>query len=182
MFADSVDSNHQLIENCRNGIGSAQAELFRRYSKSMYHVSWRIVQNREDAEDILQDSFIDAFQKINSFRGEATFGAWMKRIVINKSINFVKKKRPVEIEVFEEIIADDTTENNEQDTNPDFSVEQVKLALSKLSEGYRIIFTLYMFEDFSHKQIAEQLGITESTSKSQLNRAKKRLSELLMSN
>lgn len=181
MTPDQLIYTDPLIESCRQGNRSAQSELFQRYNKSMFHVALRIVQNREDAEDLLHDSFIDAFQKMSTFRGDATFGAWIKRIVINKSINFVKKKKLVEVELFDEIIEDENEDEQSTDDFP-FSVEEVKQAMKKLSEGYRIVFSLYLFEDYSHKQIADQLGITESTSKSQLNRAKKRLIELMTQN
>lgn len=168
-----------LIDACRTGNRSAQSEVFRKYNRSMYNVSLRIVQNREDAEDLLQESFIDAFEKIKTFRGDATFGAWLKRIVVNKSINYIKKKKLNEVELFEEQIELTETENEEINEPDEYTVDEIKTAMKKLSEGYRIVFSLYMFEDYSHKEIADQLGITESTSKSQLNRAKKRLVELI---
>lgn len=178
MVSEVKDIHAALIAKCRNGNRFAQSEIYRLYAKAMFHVSWRIVQNREDAEDILQESFVDAFGKIQAFRGDSTFGAWLKRIVINKSINFVNKKKLVTTELQETIQLID--EEQPETAPPDVSVEEIKRAMNNLSDGYRIIFSLYMFEDYSHKQIADTLGITESTSKSQLNRAKKRLAELLM--
>ena len=82
-----------LIERSRNGDSSAQTELYQLYSKAMYNIAHRIANNQEDAEDILQDAFVSAFRNLNSFRGDSSFGAWLKKIVVNKSINFIKKKR-----------------------------------------------------------------------------------------
>lgn len=168
-----------LIERCRRGERSAQAEVYRLYSKAMFNLSMRILQHREEAEDVLQESFLDAFLRIQTYRGESTFGAWLKRIVVNRSINQAKRKKLV----FADLSASAENIMQEEETEmqmPECSVEEVRTAVNTLPDGFRIVFTLYMFEDWSHKQIADELGISESTSKSQLNRAKKKLSELLM--
>lgn len=160
---------------------SAQSEIYRLYCGAMYNVSYRILQNREEAEDALQEAFVDAFTGMTKFRGESTFGAWLKRIVVNRSINQLKKKKMI----FSDLSADagqiaDDSEVPSETSMPDCTVEDVRMAVKQLPEGFRIVFSLYMFEDWSHKQIAEELGITESTSKSQLNRARKRIAELIM--
>jgi RNA polymerase sigma factor (sigma-70 family) len=144
----------------------------------MFNVALRIIQKREEAEDILQDCFVDMFNKLDSWRGESSFGSWFKRIVVNRSINSVKRKK---MDFVDELKAGNMAyeEDDQEEKEIPFTVEQVKLAMKKLSDGYRIVFSLYLFEDYSHKQIAEELDITESTSKSQLNRAKKRMIELL---
>ncbi len=178
---ESIHIHSQLVARSRKGERRAQGELYGLYSKAMYNVSVRILNSREEAEDVLQESFIKAFQNLNSFREEANFGSWLKRIVINTSLNRVKKKKLHFIE-----LKDDKTEGSieedvpDADGPPDFTVEEIKVAVSRLADGFRSIFTLYMFEDWSHKQIAEELGISVSTSKSQLNRAKKRVGEELM--
>lgn len=145
----------------------------------MYNICLRIVQNREEAEDVLQECFIDIFNKLSSWRGEASFGSWVKRIVVNRSINHIKRKKMTLVDEsnLRNISEEEDVENDEEELP--YSVEQVKRALKQLPEGYRLVFTLYLFEDFSHKEIAEQLNITESTSKSQLNRAKKKMIEIL---
>lgn len=147
----------------------------------MFNVCCRIIQNREEAEDVLQKCFIDIFNKLSTWRGEASFGSWVKRIVVNRSINHVKRKKMITVD---DTVLINVSEEEEVEDNSDeipYTVEQVKNALKKLSEGYRLVFTLYLFEDYSHKEIAEQLNITESTSKSQLNRAKKKMKEILES-
>jgi RNA polymerase sigma factor (sigma-70 family) len=174
-------SNHthiKIIEACKKGNRQAQYELYQLYSKPMYNVALRIVQKRDDAEDVLQECFIDMFNKLDSWRGESSFGIWFKRIVVNRSINYIKKKK---LNLVDEIKAVNISEDEKEDDLEEitYSVEQVKAAMNELPDGYRIVFSLYNFEDYSHKQIAEELSITESTSKSQLNRAKNRMRELL---
>jgi RNA polymerase sigma-70 factor (ECF subfamily) len=146
----------------------------------MFHVSLRIVNNREEAEDILQESFVNAFQHLDSFRQDSTFGSWMKRIVVNKSLNSLKKKKLSFVEVNDDIHGEVEIEEENEDATPELNVNDVKRAVKGLPDGYRSVFSLYMFEKWSHKEIANEMGISESTSKSQLNRAKKKVKALLM--
>ncbi len=141
----------------------------------MFNICYRITNDHSDAEDVLQEAFVSAFRNLSSYQGEATFGAWLKRIVINKSINFLKKKR-VDLEEL-------TPENEvieEEDTKQDeCTVQKVKEAIEQLPDGYRVVFSLYMLEGYDHGEISHILGITESTSKSQYNRAKNKIRLLL---
>lgn len=132
----------------------------------MFNICIRMVVNKSDAEDILQESFISAFNKIDSFREESTFGAWLKRIVINKSLNHIRKQKWS----FESI--DIKTIADEKDEILDISPEKIHQSIKKLPEKARIVLNLYLVEDYKHKEIAEMLGISESTSKSQYVRAK----------
>jgi RNA polymerase sigma factor (sigma-70 family) len=146
----------------------------------MYNVGYRITGNREDADDVLQEAFISAFKNLDNYRGDATFGAWLKRIVVNKSINVLKKRK------HEFLPADDEWDvAEEEETAGDYkdglTVDRVKKAIEGLPDGYRSVLSLYLLEGYDHQEIAEILGITESTSKSQLNRAKGKLREILMS-
>jgi RNA polymerase sigma factor (sigma-70 family) len=141
----------------------------------MFSACLRIINHREDAEDVLQESFIAAFNGLNNFKLESSFGTWLKTIVINKSINFVKKKKIAFTSLSD--LMDYEEEVNFETTS--LSVAQIKEALKELSDGYRIVFSLYLFENMSHKEIAAHLDISEGTSKSQFNRAKKRLKEKL---
>lgn len=168
----------ELIEACKKGSRQAQYELYKHYAKPMFNVALRIIRKRDEAEDVLQECFIDMFNKLDSFRGESSFGSWFKRIVVNRSINSVKRKKLVMVDESKagKIVVD---ENEEMGEEIPYTVEQVKSAMEHLSDGYRIVFSLYIFEDYSHKEIAEELEITESTSKSQLNRAKNKLKEIL---
>lgn len=173
MTRDYTDINNVLVDRCRKGDKKAQYELYRAYSKGMYNVCIRIVKHEHEAEDILQEAFVEAFHKIQDFRGESTFGAWLKRIVINRSINYLKKKKLV---LFEHIPDAAENESNE-DANTDWNVAPVYKAISNLPDGYRIVLSLYLLEGYDHSEIAQILNITESTSKSQYNRAKARIRE-----
>jgi len=168
-----------IIEACKNGNRQAQYELYQLYSKPMFNVALRIVQKRDEAEDVLQDCFIDMFNKLDSWRGDSSFGSWFKRIVVNRSINSIKKKKLDLVDELKAIHIGDEEESEIEEIP--YTVDQVKTAMRELPDGYRIVFSLYIFEDYSHKQIAEELNITESTSKSQLNRAKNRMKDLLNS-
>lgn len=171
-----LNIHQKLIDRCKKGDRRAQAEIYKLYAKPLYNVAYRILNTREEAEDVLQESFVKVFQNMGTYRGEATFGAWMKRIVMNGSLNRIKKKKVAFVEVKEEI----ASEEEEEDDEEPFTIQQVREAVRQLPDGFRVVFTLYMFEDRSHKEIAEELGISTSTSKSQLNRAKKKIQNYLM--
>lgn len=143
----------------------------------MFNICYRITNDRDDAEDVLQESFVSAFKNLSSYNGTASFGAWLKRIVINNSLNFIKKNK-VEVVPIED---HDRYEIADAEQEYEFlhSVEDVKKAIELLPDGYRLVFSLYLLEGYDHREIAEILGITESTSKSQYNRSKKKLREIL---
>lgn len=144
------------------------------YSKAMFSICMRLLNNREEAEDVLQESFISAFKNIEQYSGEATFGSWLKRIVINKSLDAISKRKLNFVSVDEVDVAEEYDE-----PEASYSIEAVKEAVQRLPDGYRIILTLFLFENCSHKTIAEKLSISEGTSKSQYHRARKKLQELL---
>ena len=143
----------------------------------MYNISFRITRREEDAEDALQEAFISAFRNLASYRADATFGAWLKRIVVNKSINVLKKRK------HEWMPEDEQWDVAEEETQVDYreelTVSRVKKAIEELPDGYRTVLSLYLLEGYDHQEIAEIMGISESTSKSQLNRAKGKLREKL---
>lgn len=145
----------------------------------MYNICLRMLNDQKDAEDLLQQSFIDVFTKLDSFRFESSIGAWIKRIVVNNCINFLKKRR-LNIQSLEDERVVGFAENPDNDVHDNqLSVQEVKKALAQLPDGYRVVFTLYMFEGYDHKEIADILNITEATSKSQYSRAKQKLREML---
>jgi RNA polymerase sigma factor (sigma-70 family) len=163
-----------LIEECRQGKSKAQFRLYNQYAKAMYNLAYRMLNNREDAEDILQDTFTECFRNLNTFRFESTFGAWLKRILINKCVNYIRKKK-INLAFYDELPTDmvDDEDNTEYDT------EKIFKSIERLPDGYRIILTLYLLEGYDHSEISQILGISESTSKSQYSRARKKLRNLL---
>jgi RNA polymerase sigma factor (sigma-70 family) len=173
-----LNMHDDLIARCKAGDRDAHYSLYKRYSKAMYNVGYRITRSDAEAEDVLQEAFINAFRNLDSYRGDATFGAWLKRIVVNKAINARNKKK-------HEAIPDDERWDVPEDeqptdyTNDELTVERIKHAIEQLPDGYRSVVSLYLLEGYDHQEIAEILGIAESTSKSQLNRAKNKLREML---
>ncbi len=164
-----------LVAECKRSNRLAQKKVFDLYSASVYSSALRITGNTMDAQDITQEAFIDAFNKIDSFTGSGNFVGWLKRIAINKSLNFVKRHRMYTSDLNENINEED--DNNYEE--PEYTIEMVNQAVQQLSDGYRMVFNLFAFEGYSHREIADQLGITESTSKSQYNRAKARIRQLV---
>jgi RNA polymerase sigma-70 factor (ECF subfamily) len=172
------DIHRELIDLSKAGSRKAQYQLYQLYSKAMFNISMRMMPSQEEAEDVLQEAFTEAFLKLDSFRHESSFGAWLKRIVINRCINAIKKKK-LELEYSDDIGQwDEAEENNSSDIDEkQMTVQAIHEAVKELPEGYRVIFTLYMFEGYDHGEIAQILNITESTSKSQYLRAKKKIKE-----
>jgi RNA polymerase sigma-70 factor (ECF subfamily) len=165
-----------LIKACINGDRSAQYALYKQYSKAMYNICYRITNNPDDAEDVLQEAFLSAFKNLRSFKGESSFGAWLKKIVVNSSINHVKKNRILYTQLNGHDIEPETEIN---DNELILEIDRIKEALQQLPDGFRTVLSLYLFEGYDHREIAAILDISESTSKSQYNRAKKRLKEIL---
>jgi RNA polymerase sigma factor (sigma-70 family) len=163
-----------LIEDCRKGNGRAQSKLYHQYERAMYNLAYRILNNREDAEDILQETFVDCFRNISSFRFESTFGAWLKKILINKCINHIKRKK-IDLTLCENLPGDVA----EEEEDVVYDTGRIFKGIEMLPDGYRIILTLYLLEGYDHTEISQILGITESTSKSQYSRAKEKLRILL---
>ncbi|MEZ5058041.1 MAG: RNA polymerase sigma factor [Saprospiraceae bacterium] len=177
---DYGDTHKEIIEACKRGDRNAQFTLYRLYSKAMYNVCLRMVRNEADAEDLLQYSFIDVFTKLESFRQESSVGAWIKRIVINNCINWLKKRR-LQFSQLDERFHDleDYGQSAPNEDNIQMTVEAINKAVYKLPDGYRVVFSLYALEGYDHEEIGEILGISTSTSKSQYSRAKRKLVDLL---
>jgi RNA polymerase sigma-70 factor (ECF subfamily) len=172
-----TDIHQQLIEDCRRGSRKAQTQLYRLYYKAMFNTSLRIVNRREVAEDIMQESFMKAFMKIRQFRGDVSFGAWLKKIVINGSVDYLRQYHPAfeKITDFENKLAGDET----PEIDNDITISDIRKEIEKLADGYRIVLSLYLLEGYDHDEIAGILNISPSTSRSQLARAKKVLAQNL---
>ncbi len=172
-----TDIHSKTVQKAQSGNKKAIRELYQAYAKAMFNICYRMTNNIADAEDILQEAFCEAFSNINNFRFESTFGAWLKRIVVNRCINELKKKK-LEFVYSNE---DNNYETNDNDNDDDilFQIEKIKNAMHLLPEGYRVIFSLYLIEGYDHSEISNILGISESTSKSQFARAKKKLIQII---
>jgi len=168
---------HQdLIDGCKTGDQKAQFQIYKLYYKAMYNTSLRIVNDSMEAEDIMQESFLSAFEKIDTYSGTVSFGAWLKKIVVNRSLDALSRKKAIFEDIDSHIgIRDDSGDEAARNEEIDVKVEEVKEAIDRLPDGYRIILSLYLLEGYDHDEIAEILGINSSTSRSQLSRAKQKL-------
>ena len=174
---EAFDLRKDLIDACRRNERWAQNRLYQDYADAMYNVAFRMVQNEDDARDILQNSFIDVFRSIRKFKNQVTPGSWIKRIVINNSINHLKKKK---LE-FTDLSNVEPVENK-RDEKESFDIRKIRSAIKRLPDGYRTVLTLYLIEGYDHLEISQILGISVATSKSQFSRAKAKLRELLSNN
>lgn len=174
------DIHRDVIELCKQGDGRAQYKLYSLYSKAMYNICYRMTNQVEEAEDVLQEAFTYAFRRLDSFRYESSFGAWLKRIVVNTCINHLKKRRVELVLTEDDYVYDVPPEDEPVDYGSiQMEVDKVIDAMNQLSDGYRIVFSLYLLEGYDHREIAEIMNISESTSKSQFLRAKKKIKEIL---
>jgi RNA polymerase sigma-70 factor (ECF subfamily) len=175
--AKNVLSDAQLVKNCVNGKMDSQELLYRRFSSRMFGICLRYAKNRMEAEDIMQEGFIKVFQNLKNFRNAGSLEGWVRRIIVNTAINYYKKN----LKYLQTLDIDDciNNENISVESNDNISMKTLLNLIQKLPEGYRMVFNLYVMEGYSHKEIAETLGISENTSKSQLSRARKVLQEKL---
>ena len=174
----SSKTEDKLLEACRRGDRKAQYELYEKYAPLMFSVCRRYVMQLQEAEDILVCGFTKIFQKLDQFKGQGSFEGWVRRIIINEALGFIRRNKSMYLEV----------EIDKADREPDFQkmsdqleVEVLEKMIDRLPMGYKTVFNLYAIEGFSHKEIAEKLGISENTSKSQLSRARTHLQQLLLS-
>jgi RNA polymerase sigma factor (sigma-70 family) len=175
------DIHRQLVEDCKAGNRKAYNDLYNSYAKAMYNICYRMMNDTEEARDMLQEGFVDAFRRLETFRFESAFGAWLKKIVINKCINTLEKRRITWAdEEVTDSFADMATEDQIDEEELQMSVERVKKAMNRLPEGARVIFSLYLLEGYDHTEISEILHISESTSKTQFMRARQMVKEIML--
>ncbi len=174
-----IEVNNHLIEGCRKNKRSAQIRIYELYYKAMYNTSLRIVQNREEAEDIMQEAFLDAFKKIQLYKGTGSFGSWLKRIVVNKSIDHLRAKKDT-LSLEEEIIAaedvEDTAHEDEAFLNNTFTrLEDIRTAIDNLADHHKTVISLHLLEGYDHQEIAQILKISYNNARARYFRAKKEL-------
>lgn len=157
----------ELVSRCINQERQAQKELYEKYKNTLFVLCFKYCNDKTEAEDILHDVFIEIFSKIKNFKGNGSFEGWMKRIAINTTIDFFKKKS--KIKFVDELIINDTPD---EDFEESISMQTLLKFIQELPPQYRLVFNLYVLDEFSHKEIAEKFNISESTSKSNLHRAR----------
>jgi len=167
---------HQdIIDQCREGNEKAQFQLYKLYYKGMFSICLRMINDEMEAEDVMQEAFLSAFKKINTYKGEVSFGAWLKKIVINRSLDHLKKKKVK----FQEINERTTEIEDYQMETKEVNLHAIKNAIQNLPDGYRVILSLYLIEGYDHEEISQILGISNSNSRTQFLRSKNKLRELL---
>lgn len=170
----------EIIEKCKQNNRLAQMQLYNQYCNGMYIVANRFVKNTAEAEDVVQEAFIKAFSKLHQYKAEVTFGAWLKRIVINKSIDFLKSKKQhlVALEdVHLKVV--DTPNDDKWLVDDAITISEVKSAINTLSDKYKYVVMLYLIEGYDHQEISEILNISQVASRTQLSRGKQKLQDLL---
>ena len=167
---------HQdAIERCRKGDTKAQFELYKLYYKPMYNICLRMLGNEMQDEDVMQEAFLKALTRIDTYEGKVSFGAWLKKIVINRSLDHLKKRK-VKFEELNEKIPEEECFSL---SISEIQAEQLKKAIMKLPDGYRVVLSLYLLEGYDHEEIAEILGISNVSSRSQYMRAKQKLRQMV---
>lgn len=169
----------ELIKGCLKRDRNAQQQLYDLYSSKMYALCYRYVRHAMEAEDVLVMAFTKIFDRIEQFKGEGSFEGWMRRVMVNEALTHLRKSRAMYVE----------TELEQADREPDYDrlsdhleAEDLQKMIQELPPGYRLVFNMYAIDGYSHKEIAEQLGISENTSKSQLSRARTYLQKILLEN
>lgn len=175
----------ELLVACKKGSSTAQFEIYKLYYKAMFNTALRILQNSYDAEDVMQEAFLNAFTKLDSYKGEVPFGAWLKRIVINKSLTEIKKKnklQEVNLEVVDrKLESDDGREEEEAKIDyVNLKVREVSEAMSMLKESYRTVLNLSLIEGYDNEEVASILGMSHENCRTTISRAKSRLRKIMI--
>jgi RNA polymerase sigma-70 factor (ECF subfamily) len=168
---------NQLIELCKNGDNKAQFTIYKNYYKAMYNTAFRIVNDSFEAEDVMQESFLSAFTKLNSFSGQVTFGAWLKKIVINNSITTIRKNNKFETIPIEKVVIKEALEDFSDDCKP--NVTEILEKLSQLKNNYKVALTLNLIEGYDCEEIAQIMDISYENTRTTISRAKNKLRQLL---
>ncbi len=172
----AVTKETYLIQDCISGNRKSQKELYDMFSSKMFGICLKYAKNQMDAEDILQEGFVKLFNNLSKFRGEGSFEGWVRRIFVNSAIEHLRRKN-LNTTVSEGL--ENSVKDKQKSALDNLYEKDLMITTSTLSDGYRTVFNLYAIEGYSHKEIAQQLGITESTSKSQFSRAKAILRNIL---
>ncbi len=167
----------ELINGCKARNRDAQRSLYDQYSYKMYALCYRYVKDSMEAEDVLVTAFTKIFERIDQFKGEGSFEGWIRRVIVNEALTYLRRNRSMYLET--DLEAADR-EPDYQNISDHLEAEELMQMIQELPSGYRIVFNMYAIDGYSHKEIADQLGISENTSKSQLSRARTYLQKMLI--
>ncbi len=169
------NTDQRLVKQCLKGDAKAQREVYERYAAQMLSVCKRYLRSVEDAEEVLSNTFIKVFKKIDQYSGEGALGAWIRRIAVNEALNFMRYQK----NLFVEMDTENHVEHSHSSFLEELNAEHLLLLIEELPVGYRTVFNLYAIEGYTHKEIGEMLNISDNTSKSQLSKARKQLQNRL---
>ena len=174
-----------LLKSCMQGKQSAQLEIYNRYYRAMYNTANRIVKDSAEAEDVMQESFLSAFTKLDSFKGDVTFGAWLKRIVINNSIYHYKKQqknRTVDLDDVMYKVEDNDGVASDHNGYTELKAQKVMETMKSLKDNYRVSLTLHLIEGYDYEEISEIMNISYANCRTTISRAKESLRKKLTVN
>ena len=174
-----------LLVQCKKGDQRAQIEIYNKYYKAMYNTALRIVKHTAEAEDIMQESFLSAFTKLDSFKGDVTFGAWLKRIVINNSIYHYRKQQKTKTADLNEVLY--KVEDNDEGTFDHYGYTELKAqkvmeTMKSLKDSYRVSLTLHLIEGYDYEEISQIMDISYANCRTTVSRAKESLRKKLAVN
>ncbi|MDD4603839.1 MAG: RNA polymerase sigma factor [Bacteroidales bacterium] len=178
MESTVINIHQDLIDACRRGDRTAQYKIYKLYYKAMYNTCLRIVNDTGEAEDIMQESFLEAFRQLPNYTAEGTFGSWLKRIVVNRSLDFLRKTK-FTLSIEEEQLDFPETDEPNREEEMILRVNEVKSAMLQLPDNYRIILSLFLFEGYDHEEISQILNISNQLSRTRYSRARQKLLEIL---
>lgn len=171
-------TDDELIEKCLKGDQRAQRALFDKFSRKMMSVCMRYIGDREHAEDVLQDGFVKVFTHLASFKREGSFEGWIRRTMVNTSLDYLRKQKNLAIDA--DISEAEFLAGEDEKVLSKMRVEQLMELISDMPPGYRTVFNMYAIEGYSHQEIAKELGVTESTSKTQFRKARTYLMSVIV--
>ena len=179
LSTDTLNIHEELIDGCRVNNRKSQLQVYNLYYKAMYNTAYRIIGESAGAEDVMQESFLSAFQKIGEYKGESTFGAWLKRIVVNRALDHMRKKK--EVLLLEEEKMENVVDKQDEDYMEvlAYKVEQIRNGIERLPDDDRIIISLFLLEGYDHEEISGILDISNNASRTRSSRARQRLRDML---
>jgi len=166
-----------LVEQCKQHNPKAQMALYKQYCDGMFVIAQRYIKDVAVAEDVLQEAFIKAFSKLEQFKGDVTFGAWLKRIVVNSCLDAIKARKMELYPINEEVLS--VVDDEDWNVSDETTVEEIHRAIEQLKDPYNVVVQLFLLEGYDHQEISEILGISESASRTNLHRGKQLLKEQL---
>lgn len=181
LFLWRMKDDLTLIEEYKKGSAAAFEVIYKKYAAKMKWVAFRYVNDGSVAEDVLQEAFIKVFKKIDTFENSGSFEGWLRRTVVNTAINYYNSIKRESEKLAEYTVEAENDVNEEQGLDDNYTLQELTDAVNSLPEGYKVVFNLYAIDQYSHKEIAEALNITEGTSKSQLFKARAFLKKILQS-